>query len=189
MNLEQNTAPPVRATELRFDLDRLQSELKTLLSRHPFHPHAMQISLTHSELARTEEEKIYDGVGSLWDREKKIYLRSEAEFCIFNESLKDTYFYEVYLKICDWSPYAIGRVRLMLRPPGSCYRMHWDDDIRFHLALITNEHSYFLYKTGEIFQIPANGVLYIFDARTTHTGFNAGFSDRIHLVFDTIPKS
>lgn len=179
------SSAPIRPAGVSFDLPKLQEALKQVLSRYAFHPHAYQIGLTHSERAHSPEEKIYDAAGAIWDRAKNVYLRQESEFTIFNRDFIDSYFYEVYRKVSEWSPLSIGRVRLMLRPSGSCYKMHWDDDLRYHLAIVTNDYSYFLYKNGRTYRIPADGQLYHFDARTHHTGLNAGFTDRVHLVFST----
>ncbi len=174
------------ATDLSFDSDKLLKSLEAIQQRYPFHQEMMQIALTHSEQAITDEEKAYDGTGSLFDFSTRTYKRNPADFVVFNRDFEDLYFYEVFKKVKEWSPQRIGRVRLMLRKPSSCYSMHSDESERYHIALTTNPECYFFFKMKGVYQIPANGQLYRFDATHMHTGLNAGKSDRIHLVFDTI---
>ena len=177
---------PILPTELAFDTERLVKDLAEIQRRFPMHPEAMQIALTHSSEALTPEAKAYDGIGSLYDFATQSYKRDPADFTVFNENFKDLYFFEVYQRVLAWSPSKIGRVRLMLRKPSSCYSMHFDESGRYHVAITTNLECYFLFKNIGLYQIPADGRLFTFDATKMHTGFNAGRTDRIHLVFDTI---
>jgi hypothetical protein len=179
---------PIQPSELAFDAERLTRDLAKILERFPMHPEAMQIALTHSAQASTSQAKAYDGIGSLYDFTTQSYKRDPSDFTIFNEDFKDLYFYEVYKKVAEWSPLKIGRVRLMLRKPSSCYSMHFDESGRYHIAITTNPDCYFFFKSIGLYQIPNDGRLFKFDATKTHTGFNAGKTDRIHLVFDTIEQ-
>jgi hypothetical protein len=177
---------PVRDLGLKFNLEKLRSAAEVALRRFPFSAEYLQLALTHSAQATTPEQRAYDGLGSLYDFEKHVYKRDPAEFVHFNPAFADLYFFEVYKAVVAWSPLHIGRVRLMLRRPSSCYSMHKDESERYHLAIQSNADCYVLFKDVGIYQIPADGNLYQLEGRWPHTAFNAGKDDRIHLVFDTI---
>lgn len=184
--LKVRPAPPVRPTDLAFDMAKMSESLVEIQRRMPLHPQFMQLALTHGPAARTMEERAYDGLGSLFDFSKRKYKRHPMEFVHFNPDFQDLYFYELYQRIQEWSQLRLGRVRLMLRPPSSCYSMHADESMRYHVAVASNPECYFFFKGLGLYRIPLDGRLYYFDATKTHTGFNAGPTPRIHLVFDTI---
>lgn len=177
---------PIRTSDLSFDPQKLVEALEVLQARFPLHPEFMQLSLTHSSRASSPYERAYDGLGSLFDFEKRAYRRDPSEFVHFNEAFKDLYFYDVYCAVTKWSQHRLGRVRLMRRPPSSCYSMHADEGLRLHIAVTSNQDCYFYFKGAGIAQIPTDGRVYFFDATIQHTGFNAGKTDRVHLVFDSI---
>jgi hypothetical protein len=177
---------PVEQTALRFSRAKLVKALAEIQRRYDFHSHYNCISLVHSLRARSGKQRAYDGVGPLFDRHDRKFLRDPLEFTIFNREFEDLYFYEVYKKVSEWSPLRIGRVRLFLRHPGTCLHMHTDDSPRYHLAITSNPGSFFFFKDKGTYQIPTDGHLYKCDTTRLHTVFNAGETPRVHLIFDTI---
>lgn len=177
----------IQKLDLAFNISELNKDLDWVQKRYEFHPTSQQIGLTHRPWAEPKN-KIYDCIGSLWDEQKQVFIAEEADFSEFFSELKGTYFFEVYKEVCRWSRLGVGRVRLMRRRPFSCYSMHIDVDFRYHIALTSNEHSYVFFADGDSYKIPTDGHLYEFRAQRPHTAFNAGDTDRIHLVFGTFEK-
>lgn len=177
---------PIQEMPLRFSRPKLEVALAQLLKRYPLHPKYSCLCLTHSLKAKKPKERIYDGAGPLFDRKKQQFMRDPLEFTLFNREFEDLYLYEVYKKVCAWSPLRIGRVRVFLRNPGTCLHMHTDDSPRYHIAISTNSGSYFFFEKAGAFHIPANGRLYKADTTELHTVFNAGETSRVHMIFDTI---
>jgi hypothetical protein len=176
----------VTQSNIQIDLPRLQQEVETILSKFDFHETAQQIGFTHSSKAMTREEKLYDCVGSLWSWETNSYVREIDEFTIFNEAFRSSYIYEITERVKKWAPLPIGRVRLMNRAPRTCSSMHFDESVRYHIAVTTNQDSLYVFRNHGVFKIPSDGFLYEFNACEHHTVLNAGATHRIHLVFDSI---
>lgn len=59
---------------------------------------------------------------------------------------------------------------------------YWDNRIRIHIPIITNDNVIF-HCDGESIHMPA-GSCYILDNSRTHSVQNKGTSDRYHLVID-----
>lgn len=144
-----------------------------------------QFSLVHSTRPVSEDEKVLDGVGAL--RGKYSFLdRKESHFNQFNQEFKSWYLEEVYQRVCEWAKTPIGRMRLMRCLPHTCYSTHRDTGVRFHIALSSNPHCYFVFDDRDIIRIPVDGQLYAAVTQRWHTFVNAGETERIHLVFDEI---
>jgi hypothetical protein len=161
-----------------FDLALIRQDVKFIQSRH----NLPQVGLTHSLKDMTEEEKIVESVGSNYDYDKKTYRFNETDFTEFNSQFKSTYLYEIYKSIPN-----IGRFRIMNMPGPSAYSIHKDQTRRYHLAVETNSDCLFLFPTiKEMYNIPADGNVYLLDTRITHTFLNGSKGMRTHLVFDDI---
>lgn len=165
----------------RYPKENLSNDLELLLKRFPF-DNSNQIMLTSD---RSTNQNPYEYVGSLFCKLSNKYLRKEYEFKYFIEAFKDLIFYRIYQELSAVSPFQIGRVRLMKLNPKSCYSMHKDDGIRYHVPLKTNEQAFLLFKENGAFQIPADGRVYGTNTMLEHTAMNGGDEDRIHLVFST----
>lgn len=76
----------------------------------------------------------------------------------------------------------IGEARLMRLTSAETYTAHGDPDDRYHVAIITNPHSYIIdLDDGKLFHLPADGKLWLMDTSKTHVAANFGGRDRIHL--------
>jgi len=136
------------------------------------------ISLTHRPGAT---DPFYDGNQSQFDQlGRKVYR--EDLFTVFNEELRDTYFWTVYRSL----PFRIGRMRLIVLPPATIYRMHRDATKRAHLAITTNPDCRLTWRDGNSFHVPADGSVYVTDTTIEHTAYNAGRSERVHLVMSMV---
>jgi len=91
------------------------------------------------------------------------------------------------LEIARTFPVPRKRVRLLLADPGRCYEMHYDEELRYHLALVTNPGCFIVYEYCSTYHIPADGFFYEMDARYRHTALNSGSAYRVHMVITGIP--
>lgn len=70
--------------------------------------------------------------------------------------------------------------------PNTAYNWHTDTGkICYHIPLITNPGSWFVYEHRS-FYMPADGSVYIVNNSRPHTFVNAGNEPRIHLTFETL---
>lgn len=133
------------------------------------------VSFTHRHGA---SNPILDGGETQYDQTTGVRKFAESDFCEFNEKLKDTAFYDLYLAL----PFTVGRMRIRALRPGVAMAMHNDPSPRAHVALVTNPHCFLTSGQGESHHVPADGKVYVFDTRLTHTAFNASREERLHLT-------
>ena len=103
-----------------------------------------QISLVHRK-GVTGTDQMKDGTKALWNEKTQQRIAFEHEYTEFNENFKNTYLYQIYLKLQKKTNWVVGRFRLMWLNPTHCYRFHTDknEPDRFHLALETNPQCLF----------------------------------------------
>lgn len=166
-----------------FDISRLQEEMVTLLERKPLGKHN-QLALMH----RIDcDDPYYFGCGSLvlegnfksGQQTEKTIILSEEEFDLFNDELKDTYFYTIYKAMS--SRYKLARMRIMSLKQKTCLTWHYDSGQRIHIPIITHPGCKFVLEDNA-FHLPADGNAYIVDTTKYHTVFNGSKIVRIHLV-------
>jgi hypothetical protein len=168
----------LRDTGKIFDAARALDEATFLLERYG--SGTSQLCLTHRPGAT---DKLFDGIGSLYDFDTNRVLAREQDFTVFNSELTHTYLYEIYRSFSN-----LGRFRIMRIKPVTCYTVHRDNNPRLHLALKTNSKAYFIFPDDNaILQIPVDGHVYWADTTRHHTYINGHRSeDRIHLVMDDL---
>lgn len=147
--------------------------------------HAKQLAITHSVDA---QDKWFDGIGSLYDYEKQQFTRKTDDYVVVNEFFKGSYLETVIDEVKALAAEAgvkIGRIRLMLLEPKTCYTLHTDlEEYRFHIPLISNMNCFFV--IGEtIERMTTKGRVYTLRTKVLHTAVNASNENRLHLVFDT----
>jgi hypothetical protein len=106
----------------------------------------------------------------------------EEEFSEFNEQCRDLVFYDIYQSV----PFRIGRMRLITLHPVDLYHMHTDSTRKAHVAIETNEDCRLCFRTGLTYHVPVDGRVHVFDTTVPHFAFNAGESDRVHLVMSIL---
>jgi len=133
------------------------------------------------------EDPLYDGVGSLLNE------RKDGEYNVIVPEFKGT----IIEEFLEDLPFRYGRTRLLRMQGRKCYGIHWDESVRYHLAIFTNRQALILHKENrckeDVFQediihsyhIPADGYLYEMDATKIHTAINSSTEERIHLVIAT----
>lgn len=162
-----------------FDYERIRLEVKQIYEENKCLP---QIGLTHSSADLTEEEKILESTGSIYDKVNQKYKFKETDFTIFNERYRHTYLYEMYQTI----PH-LGRFRIMTMKGPSCYTIHKDLSRRYHYVIETNPNCLFLFPSvGKQVHVPCDGNLYLLETRLSHTFVNGSTEIRTHLVLDDL---
>ena len=162
----------------QYDIEKLTWEwmyLKPILYDYVWHvskgDHGRQTMLQYSENCVNIST---DGCGSFSGTQ-----RSESDYNIFNSFYESTIFETI---INDLN---VVRSRFMVISENRTYSIHQDKLPRYHLALETNPHAYFLFpsssRTANLYHVPTDGHVYWVDTRVPHTFINAG-PDRTHLV-------
>lgn len=174
--VDEEPDPPVRKTDLSFPRPELLLGVIDALTKYPL-DERNQLCLTSRVGTK---DPLYDGVGKLEG--------AESDYRVFNEEFRGTFLETIYNRVCEWSPHGIGRVRIMRMGPKSCYSMHADKTMRYHLAVMTDRNAYLVFHGQPPFHIPMDGHLYETDTQYKHTAMNTADTARIHLVFCTYPR-
>lgn len=120
-------------------------------------------------------EDWYKGTG----RSAIVNDNYSKEFCCIQPSLRNTAV-EDYI---NWLEVPVYRTRIMVMRPKTSYSMHNDSSPRIHMPIITNKHSFFIFKDpAELIHMPANGTAYWTDTRHDHSFMNGGNEIRFHIV-------
>lgn len=169
---------PVEKLVHQFDIDHLQKDCQTLISKVGFDQDNSQICLQHSSQC---QNKWHDGTGSLPKKYPNfdVFRTIDTNYVIINDEIKHTYIFTVLSEL--GKHFSIFRCRLMCLRPRSCYSWHYDQTCRLHIALKTNQHCRMVFENGS-WHIPADGAVYLTNTTQWHSAFNGGFSERIHLV-------
>ncbi|WP_435089852.1 aspartyl/asparaginyl beta-hydroxylase domain-containing protein [Candidatus Pelagibacter bacterium nBUS_30] len=109
----------------------------------------------------------------------------ENNFTEFLPEFENTYFKFVYDILSR--RFALGRTRILKKGPRSTLSWHKDPEPRLHIPIITNPGCRFVIEDRS-FHLPADGGVWIVNAKKYHNFFNGGEEDRIHLVA-TLPHS
>lgn len=176
-----------RIDDFKIDLDLLKNDVNEVIEKAKLEGHhELQISLKH----RPGFNSYADGIGSIYDREKKIAIYDEKDFSELRTDLPQ-YLNKVIKDVKMHIPEKLGRIRIMQMKPQSLYTFHHDLDVRYHFAIETNEDCKFVWPhhvSNEIAitkHIPADGYLWWINTKAKHTFINASKKWRIHLVFCT----
>lgn len=170
----------VKKSDFKINLPELLQSVEVVLQKYPLNEKNRQICFTSY---KTTDQSVYDGIGTIYDREKLDWKVQEKDFRFFLNEFRGTYLETVYNDLQKFSDGKIARMRLMYLPPVSCYSFHFDITQRYHISLITNESAFLIFKNEIPAHIPADGYVYHVDTRNDHTAVNSGGLPRIHLVF------
>lgn len=165
---------------LQFNIKRLQGDLATIRSSHPFGGgYKNCISLT------SIPGKAEDPRGIFWIpkegglEEQREHHVDEAQYTLFNPHLENTYFKEVYDKLA--TKFNLGRVRVLKLEARTCLSYHRDPEPRVHIPLLTNPGALMIIDQFAV-NLPADGSVYFTNTMKYHSVLNGGESERIHLV-------
>jgi hypothetical protein len=143
-------------------------------------------------------------LGSAHHMTQSIHLRGPVSFCYEDAFLStETHDYPLLaplmpalmpvigslLSAIRYS--ELGRVLIVRLPPGGALDPHIDQGAyaehftRYHVALRTNEDCALVVDDEP--QHMAAGEAWWFEHRKTHSAFNRGSVERIHLILDAVP--
>jgi hypothetical protein len=176
--------------DLRFDIDKLRTALAEVDSRV-----ARQSPLGERDINAIcltqipgDPNSITGGNvrGLFWTRPDSTYQEvqreepiDESKYSEFVKLFEDTYFKEVYDRLCE--KYQIGRIRLLWKLPRTTLSWHRDPEPRIHIPIVTNFGARMCVDTV-VHHMPADGHVWITNNTRYHNAFNGGEEDRVHLV-------
>ena len=180
---------PVRSADISFPLQYIdhvrriykQDKYREILDKHN------QLSITGRD-----GTNVTDGIGSLWDYDKRMFTASTNDFITVNDDFKDDPYLMCMINAvkedAEKKGKLIGRIRFMRLLPKTCLTLHKDpDEFRYHIPLETGFNCFFV--VGEqVYRMPTLGETYLLDTRDLHTAVNASIHNRVHIVFDTYAK-
>ena len=108
---------------------------------------------------------------------------NENNFTEFLPELENKYFKHVYDQLSQ--RFKLGRTRILKKGPRSTLSWHKDPEPRLHIPIITNPGCRLVVE-DRAFHLPADGSVWVVNAKKYHNFFNGGEEDRIHLV-TTLP--
>jgi len=168
-----------------FDSTRLLEEYKNV--RNLYNITGTQLSVFHRDVDISDKEKLLEYTGSLSPVINKTnIIVQESDFKILHNVFKDTYIAEVCEIVRNYSHYPLGRIRILILNPKTCYSWHNDPDlIRYHIPIKTNKASFFIVEDS-VFKMQEEGKLYSLISTKWHTAINASMTEnRIHIVLNT----
>ena len=176
--------------DLRFDIDKLRTALTEVDSRV-----ARQSPLGERDINAICLTQIPGDANSItggnvrglfWTRPDSTYQEvrreepiDESKYSEFVKLFEDTYFKEVYDRLCE--KYQIGRIRLLWKLPRTTLSWHRDPEPRIHIPIVTNFGARMCVDTV-VHHMPADGHVWITNNTRYHNAFNGGEEDRVHLV-------
>jgi hypothetical protein len=161
---------------LGLDVPRLRAEVAELLSQYPLiFDSTRQLAL---QMRAGSDNPWYESCY----QEKDI--APETAYDTLIPELRGSYIADVLAGL----PFPACRARLMALTPRTCYSVHRDSTVRYHIAISTSEHALFIFVERErVVHVPADGNAYFVDTRELHTAMNGGRELRTHLVVGTAP--
>ena len=174
---------------LKFDIDRLRTDLEKILSKRNFETpgisHFGAIPLNQipnnsdsikGNNIRGQYWTVPDETGKEVSRDIKI---DESKYTQLVPEFKNTYFEEVYETLKK--KFKLGRVRLLLKEPRSTLSWHKDPEPRLHIPIITNLGCSMVIENVAK-HLPADGTVTVTNNKKYHNFFNGGEQKRVHLV-------
>lgn len=134
-------------------------------------------------------EPWFDATGSLFDRQKNILIKQEADFTEWNSI--PPYLKTEILRLALTAGFKVGRARLMRLLPHTGLSVHCDTETRYHYVIETNPKSYIcesdevingIESCARCYHLPADGQWYHLNTVKKHWVYNGGPTPRIHLV-------
>jgi len=179
-----------KVENLKFDIFKLQSALKTVLTRKSYDDAAgtkyiagISLNQIPGDPLSIKGENVkgiyWTKPGSSGKEEMRAKKINESAYTEFVEDLKDTYFKEVYDELSK--RFKLGRVRILLKEPRSTLSWHRDPEPRLHIPIITNPGCIMVIEETAK-HMPADGSAWITNNVKYHNAFNGGEEGRVHLV-------
>jgi len=170
------------------DFNKFAMESKTIINKVGWGP-TNQIGL---KCRPDAINKWFDSAGSLYDSHKMNKIANEWDFSEWNLP-PDSYIRQQIELLESNEGFKCGRVRIMKLLPHAGLSVHRDSEVRYHLVLKTNKHSYIaeniiedsdstLQSVAKCYHLPPDSIWYKVDTRKFHWVYNGGEEERIHLV-------
>jgi hypothetical protein len=176
-------------TDIKFDIDRLRSDLDKILEKRQFvspgvsNFGAIAVNQIPNDDASIKGNNVRGIYWTIPDEKGKEVSRDvpidESKYTQLVPEFEKTYFKEVYETLKK--RFKLGRVRLLLKEPRSVLSWHKDPEPRLHIPIITNLGCSMVIENVAK-HMPADGRVTITNNTKYHNFFNGGEQNRIHLV-------
>jgi hypothetical protein len=173
----------MKKLDFTVDLAQINLDLDEILTKTTWEP-GNQIGITHRK--NTDRDLWKDSMGGSMNRVTKERYFSEEDFSEFNSAIP-SYTRSIVEKFAESQNFIPGRVRFMRLIPNTGLSLHDDETVRYHLVISTNPAAYiakgsFTASSAICYHMPADSHFYLVDTRLPHFVYNAGMTDRVHLV-------
>lgn len=120
-----------------------------------------------------------------WDSEGGLTHRGlfDTAFNTWNDQTP-RYTKFVCERICEMTGFPLGRVRYMTQATQTGLKMHSDANKRLHFVIKTNPDSYIFHKEDNLtpYHMKVIPHFYLVNTQEQHFVYNAGVTDRVHLL-------
>jgi len=181
----------IQQLEYTANLDQMKADLDTLLAKTPWPSMDLVSQAPGNQIGVTyrigAKNIILDASGSLYDKEKKLFIAKESDFTEINPNIGQ-YTKNILATLAEQEHTKFGRIRYMRLLPKTGLSIHADLEMRYHFVLETNRYALFgdaspdLDMAAKCYHMPADGHFYKVDTTREHFVFNGGWEPRIHLV-------
>jgi hypothetical protein len=181
----------IQKLEYTANLDQMKADLDTLLAKTPWPAEDFVSKSSGNQIGITyrigAENIILDASGSLYDKEKRLFVAKESDFTEINPDVGQ-YTKNILAILAEQEHTKFGRIRYMRLMPKTGLSIHADFEMRYHYVLDTNGYALFgdaspdAELAAKCYHIPADGHFYKVDTTREHFVFNGGWEPRIHLV-------
>jgi hypothetical protein len=173
----------IKKLDFTANLAQVNLDLDEILTKTDWLP-GNQVGLNYRK--NTDQDLWKDASGGSMNRVTKERYFHEQDFSEFNPAVP-TYTKNLLENFAKSQNFMLGRVRFMRLIPNTGLSLHDDETVRYHLVIKTNPAAYvakgsFTVSTAICYHVPADGHFYTVDTRSPHFVYNAGMTDRIHLV-------
>ncbi len=172
----------IKNIDLHVDWEQMHSDYKEVLSKAL--PNGWDSSaLIESKQINLRGEKF---IGD-WDRKKPIE-ELYKQYSFWHPETPQ-YTKDILEELCYITDYRITRARYLCLAPGRGLTYHEDMGERIHFVIDTNPQSLFFFVGEGVFHenlqphhLPCSNNFVKVDTTKTHFVYNAGHTNRIHLV-------
>lgn len=183
----------IKKLEQSTDLDVIKNYVQEILNFRPWPAGNKLDEFVQNQIGLNHRENCsnlwLDAAGGYNDNQVN---KKESDFNVWNDKIP-TNFVNLIKSVTKENKVNYGRVRIMRLMPKTGLSYHFDTEKRIHLAITTNPGCFIFSKSdeGSEFQtqgyhIPADGNFYMVDTTMPHFVYNAGRTERVHLVINCL---
>jgi len=172
---------------LHLDYEKMREDYNTVLSLAL--PNGWdQSAILQAKQVNLRGEHLIPSFNSEDADPKNTERLAKEMFSFWNDSAPK-YTRDAIEELCYITGFKLTRARYLCQAPGRGLSVHKDPGVRFHFVLDTNPQSLFfnvkdtpLHENMDTYHLPCGSHFYKIDTTQDHFVYNAGHTNRIHLV-------